>query len=302
MYPFVAFDPIYVHPIPENHRFPMVKYQLLSEEVPQRGLGKLFTPKILSQENILKCHTKEYLDKLLEGRLTEREQRVIGFKYSKQLIERERIIAGGTIQCTLNALQDQVSLNIAGGTHHAYTDRGEGFCILNDQAIAAQFLIDHKLTQRVLIIDLDVHQGNGTAEIFQNNSSVFTMSFHGEKNYPFRKEKSDLDVSLATDTNDAYYLNALKNSLKYIFETFKPDFLFFQSGVDVLATDKLGKLQLTIKGCKKRDEIVFDFADRYKLPIVVCMGGGYSEDINIIMEAHLNTFSLAKDLYQKNNL
>ncbi len=299
MYPFVAFDPIYVHPIPKNHRFPMIKYQLLSKEIPKRKLGKIFSPKILSEENILKCHTQEYLNKLLLGTLTNREQRIIGFKYSKQLIERERIIAGGTIQCTLNALQDQVSLNIAGGTHHAYTNRGEGFCILNDQAIASQFLIDNQLAKRILIIDLDVHQGNGTAEIFQHNPSVFTMSFHGEKNYPFRKEKSDLDVSFGTDTNDSYYLNVLKNTLNYVFKSFKPDFLFFQSGVDVLQTDKLGKIKLTLKGCKKRDEIVFDFAHQYQLPIVVCMGGGYSEDINIIMEAHLNTFSLAKDLYKK---
>ncbi len=195
------------------------------------------------------------------------------------------------------ALEHGIAMNVAGGTHHAFTDRAEGFCLLNDQAIAAQYLLDHQLAKQILIVDLDVHQGNGTAEIFTNEPRVFTFSMHGAKNYPGHKEKSDLDIGLEDGTGDEVYLKTLDQNLKRLVDEVKPDFMFFQSGVDVLATDKLGRLGMSIEGCKKRDELVLAVAKQNRIPITVCMGGGYSVQIKDIIEAHANTFRLAQDLY-----
>lgn len=204
----------------------------------------------------------------------------------------------GTRKCAEFALQTNgVGLNIAGGTHHAFSNRGEGFCMLNDQAIAAQWLLDQQLVQKILIIDLDVHQGNGTAEIFRNESRVFTFSMHGRNNYPLKKEVSDLDVELADATSDALYLFTLQQRLDLILQKFVPDFIFYQSGVDVLQTDKLGKLALTLDGCKKRDEVVFRLAKQLEVPIVCTMGGGYSPEIKTIIEAHANTFRTVFQLF-----
>ncbi|MEM9896065.1 MAG: histone deacetylase, partial [Bacteroidota bacterium] len=228
---------------------------------------------------------------------TRQEERKSGFPISAKLVEREITINAGTIQCAEYAIKYGVSLNIAGGTHHAYSDRAEGFCLLNDIAIAARYLLDANLASKVLVIDLDVHQGNGTAEIFRENDSVFTFSMHGEKNYPLKKEKSDLDIGLPDGTNDEAYLNLLIETLPRLVKNQQPDFIFFQSGVDVLETDKLGRLSLTIDGCRKRDEVVFQTALQNSIPIVASMGGGYSENIKIILEAHANTYRTAKELF-----
>ncbi|PZW43898.1 acetoin utilization deacetylase AcuC-like enzyme [Mesonia algae] len=296
----IAFHPSYIHPLPAKHRFPMEKYELLPQQLLYEGTcepDNFFEPEILNDKYILAVHDAEYYYDFLNLKLTQKEIRRTGFPLSRSLVERERLIAGGTVQAALYALEHGAAMNIAGGTHHAYTDRGEGFCMLNDQAIAAQYLLDKGLAKKILIVDLDVHQGNGTAEIFQNNPAVFTFSMHGEKNYPFRKEKSDLDIGLPNGTNDEAYLAKLKEILPNLLEKVKPDFVFYLSGVDVLATDKLGKLSLSIDGCKERDRFVLQNVRDKNLPIQISMGGGYSEEIKHIVEAHANTYRLTQYLY-----
>ncbi len=192
--------------------------------------------------------------------------------------------------CAELALKYGAAMNIAGGTHHAYSNRGEGFCLLNDQAIAANWLLKEKLVDRILIIDLDVHQGNGTAELFQDSKNVYTFSMHGKNNYPLKKERSTRDVELPDGTTDQQYLDTLDRQLESILNEFEPNFIFYQSGVDVLATDKLGRLSMSLDGCKLRDETVFNCAKQLQIPIVCSMGGGYSPNIKDILEAHANTF------------
>ena len=188
-------------------------------------------------------------------------------------------------------------MNIAGGTHHAFTNRAEAFCILNDQAIAANFLIENNYCKKILILDLDVHQGNGTAEIFRSNKNVFTVSFHGEKNYPFRKEKSDFDYGFSDGTSDNEYLNKIKYEIPRLIENFEPDFIFYLSGVDIIENDKLGRLSVSINGCKERDKYVLSYCNSNNIPVQVSMGGGYSPILKDIIEAHANTFRLAQEIY-----
>lgn len=297
----IAWDPLYHHPLPDNHRFPMEKYSLLPEQLIFEGTAskdQFFIPAPVTKEQILLCHDKNYLDKLLNLQLSAAEIRRTGFPLSNQLIEREMVIAGGTVQAARFALEHGVAMNIAGGTHHAFTNRGEGFCLLNDVAIAASVLLNEKLIQKAMVIDLDVHQGNGTAEIFQSNPNVFTFSMHGKKNYPLHKETSDLDVELEDGISDDEYLNLLNKHLNYLKDYHHPEFIFYQAGVDVLATDKLGRLGLSIQGCRERDRLVFDMAFQLNIPVVVTMGGGYSERIADIIEAHANTFRLAKSFWE----
>jgi acetoin utilization deacetylase AcuC-like enzyme len=229
--------------------------------------------------------------------LPKKEARRIGFPLSTELIERECVIAQGTLEGCVFALDNGIAFNIAGGTHHAFYDRGEAFCLLNDQAIAANYLLDNKLAQRILIIDLDVHQGNGTAALFQNNPAVFTFSVHGKANYPFQKERSDLDIPLADNTQDRAYLSMLEETLVNLVNDFQPDFVFYLSGVDVLHEDKLGRLSLTLEGAKKRDEMVLTACYERNIPVQCSMGGGYAPDVNIIVEAHANTYRIAADIY-----
>lgn len=296
----IAYDPIYAHPLPEGHRFPMLKYELIPGQLLYEGTiteENIFAPQPCSRETILLTHDEAYLDKLMNQQLSAREQRVIGFPQSPALTQRELIIAQGTIDCCSYAMQNGVAMNIAGGTHHAFAERGEGFCMLNDQAIAANYLLKNNLAKKILIIDLDVHQGNGTAKLFEYENRVFTFSMHGKNNYPFRKEKSDIDVELPDGTNDETYLKLLTEALPNIIENIQPDIAFYLSGVDVLETDKFGKLKVTIQGCKQRDEFVFNQLKQNNIPCIVSMGGGYSADVKIITEAHCNTFRVAKDLY-----
>jgi acetoin utilization deacetylase AcuC-like enzyme len=195
------------------------------------------------------------------------------------------------------ALENGIAMNIAGGTHHAFTNRGEGFCLLNDQAIGARHVLKRGYARKVLIVDLDVHQGNGTAQIFRDDPCVFTFSMHGQHNYPLIKEKSDLDVGLPDFTNDKSYLSILDTNLKKVMDTFQPDFIFYQSGVDILDTDKLGRLSVTKMGCRQRDELVINLAFKNKIPLVASMGGGYSPNFRDIIEAHANTFRVAQDIF-----
>ena len=299
MFP-IAFHPIYKHPLPEGHRFPMMKYELLPQQLLHEGtavLSDFFEPEICDLKSVLAVHSKEYVSALLQLTLEPRAVRKIGFPLSIELVERELRIADGTITGAKKAFETGISFNIAGGTHHAYTNRGEAFCLLNDQAIAAQYLLEHQLAKSILIVDLDVHQGNGTAEIFQNNPLVFTFSMHGKSNYPFKKEVSDLDIALADGTTDEEYLKILTETLPKIINQQKPDFIFYLAGVDILKTDKLGKLSCSIEGCKKRDALVFELCKKHEIPVQVSMGGGYSPELKTIVEAHANTFRIAKEFY-----
>ena len=296
----IAYHPVYAHPLPEGHRFPMLKYELIPEQLLYEGsitAANLFSPGTCANEIVLLTHTAAYLQKLQQQTLSAKEQRAIGFPQSPLLTERELIITQGTIDCCGHAFENGVSLNVAGGTHHAFADRGEGFCLLNDFAIAANYLLHHQLATQILIIDLDVHQGNGTAKIFENETRVFTFSMHGRHNYPFHKELSDVDIELEDGTGDALYLLLLQTNLSDIIASVKPDFAFFLSGTDILASDKFGKLKITLPGCRQRDEMVFQLLKQKKIPCVVAMGGGYSADVKIIVEAHCNTFRSAVAIY-----
>lgn len=258
---------------------------------------QFFAPEVLSEEAVLRTHNLAYWNKLKTLELSRLEERKTGFPLSSLLIQRELTIMSGTVQAALFALKHGLAMNIAGGTHHAFTNRGEGFCLLNDLAIAARELLHLGLVSRVLIVDLDVHQGNGTAEIFSNDGAVFTFSMHGAANYPAHKEKSDLDIALPDKTGDSDYLKLLDFHLKQLIQTTEPDIIIYQSGVDVLESDKLGRLSLSIDGCRRRDKLVLEQARINKIPLVAAMGGGYSSDIKEIIEAHANTFRLAMELF-----
>ena len=251
----------------------------------------------MDESIILLTHDAAYLKKLNSLELTAAEVRKTGFPLTKELIEREKIIMQGTLESAKYAIQYGVSGNIAGGTHHAFADRGEGFCLLNDIAIAANYLLKNQISKKILVVDLDVHQGNGTASIFNGTQNVFTFSMHGENNYPLKKEKSDLDVPLLDGINDKEYLSLLKQHLPFLMEQESPDFIFYQCGVDILATDKLGRLGVSLDGCRERDCFVFEQAKKNKIPICFCMGGGYSEKISVIIEAHANTYRVAQEIF-----
>ena len=296
----IAHDIIYRHPLEKNHRFPMEKYDLIPIQLIKEKTcnpNNFFVPKNLSDEDVLTTHQKEYYEKLCSLSLSKKEIRPIGFPMSRELITREKKIAQGTIECSDFSIKNGISMNIAGGTHHAFYDKGEGFCMLNDQAIAANYLLNNSFIKKILIIDLDVHQGNGTASIFKNNPNVFTLSFHGQKNYPFRKENSDLDFGFDDFTNDEFYLKKLKEIIPRVIDNFQPDFIFYLAGVDVLKNDKLGRLSLTIKGCLERDRFILNNCKKNNIPVQVSMGGGYSFNIEEIIEAHSNTFRLAQEIY-----
>jgi len=296
----IAYSKIYNHPLPDNHRFPMEKYDLLPEQLLYEGTvteSNFFEPQALDEEIILLTHQKEYFQKLKEQKLSRQEQRRTGFPLSKELVNREIVIMNGTLLAAEYALKNKVAMNIAGGTHHAFSDFGEGFCLLNDIAIAANHLIEKKTLKSILVVDLDVHQGNGTAKIFENNSKVFTFSMHGAKNFPMRKEKSNLDIGLEDGTEDAAYLSKLDYHLNKVVDAVQPEFVFYQCGVDVLKQDKLGRLALSIDGCKQRDKMVIEICFKNRIPFCGSLGGGYSPEIKDILEAHANTFRLIQDYY-----
>ena len=296
----IAFNKNYIYPLEENHRFPMIKYELIPEQLVRESTcseNNFYNPEKADDDIVLLTHQNEYFERFKSLDLSKKEIREIGFPLSKELVDRELQIADGTIKGVHYSIEHGISMNIAGGTHHAFYDRGEAFCMLNDQAIAANYLINKGLSKRILIIDLDVHQGNGTASLFRSNNNVFTLSFHGKKNYPFRKEKSDLDIEFDDNTNDEKYLKILKETIPKIIDEFNPDFIFYLSGVDVLENDKLGRLSLTINGCKERDRFILELCKKNSIPVQVSMGGGYSVVLKNIIEAHSNTFRLAQEIF-----
>jgi len=298
----IAYCHIYAHPLPEGHRFPMLKYELIPLQLLHIGKivpEQLFCPQPAAENVIIATHDQHYWEQLRDLTLPYKEQRRIGFPLSAQLVERERRIAQGTIDGALHAIAHGIAFNVAGGTHHAGSNLGEGFCLLNDQAIAANYLLNNGICRRILIIDLDVHQGNGTAEIFSDEPRVFTFSMHGDKNFPFRKEQSDLDLPLENGITGDLYLELLRERLPVLIKSFQPDFVFYLAGVDVLSSDKLGKLKLSKSDTAERDRIVFALCKAHGLPVQVSMGGGYSADIKDIVDAHCNTFIAGFDIFEQ---
>lgn len=278
----------------------MVKYELIPEQLLYEGTlaeTHFFHPDPLEEAELLRTHDLEYWQKLQNQTLTDKEIRAIGFPMTPLLVKRGLHIANGTLQCAYYSRLYGVSMNVAGGTHHAFRNKGEGFCVFNDIAIAANSLLHHGVCQKILVVDLDVHQGNGTASIFQGDPRVFTFSMHGEKNYPIRKEQSDLDIGLPDKTGDEAYLKILNNTLPKLLDEVQPDQVFYLSGVDVIYSDKLGRLALSLAGCKERDYIVLSLCQKNNIPVAISMGGGYSERLAHIVEAHCNTFRLAQELF-----
>ncbi|MCW8314108.1 histone deacetylase [Sphingobacterium sp. InxBP1] len=278
----------------------MLKYELIPLQLKYLGLAdeeNFFSPALASFEICCLVHDPNYVKRLFDQTLDAKMVRRIGFPLSHSLVDRERYILDGTIQAAQYAIEYGIAFSVAGGTHHAGYNFGEGFCLMNDQATAAGYLLQHKLADRILIIDLDVHQGNGTADIFAGRQEVFTFSMHGEKNYPFIKQKSHLDIGLPETVTDKEYLDILEENLNALFLNFAPDFVFYQAGVDILATDKLGRLNLKPATCGRRDEMVLGRCQQLGIPVQISMGGGYSPQIKDIVDAHCQTFNIAIDLY-----
>jgi len=295
-----AFHKVYRHPLEDGHRFPMIKYELLAQELIKDNIVSeedFIIPQPISDEIILLTHTAEYLQLLNECSLEPAMIRRIGFPLTPDLIYREKVIMQGTIECAKIAMKKGVALNIAGGTHHAFADKGEGFCLLNDLAITANYLHKFHGIKKILIVDLDVHQGNGTAKIFEGNHDIITFSMHGAANYPFQKEDSFLDIGLPDGTNDEQYLSTLSQHLYTLVLEHKPEFILYQCGVDILETDKIGRLKISKEGCRRRDELVFSICKTYGIPVAAAMGGGYSSKVKDVVEAHLNTFKEAQKIF-----
>ena len=296
----IAYHPIFKHNLPLGHRFPMSKYELLHRQLLHEGTCEpqnFFKPGMPDDKDILAVHTPDYVQQLRDLSLDKKAVRKLGFPLSAKLVEREHLITQGTIRGAQLAMDNGIAMNIAGGTHHAYTDHGEAFCLFNDQAIAASWLLRNKKSKKVLIVDLDVHQGNGTAEIFSDTQEVFTFSMHGASNYPFKKEVSDLDIALADGTGDQEFLGTLQETLPGLIKEQQPDFIFYLSGVDIIESDKLGRLACSVEGCKKRDQYVLKACHDAGIPVQVSMGGGYSPDIKTIIECHANTYRAAQEIF-----
>lgn len=286
----------FVLPLPEGHRFPMSKYRLLRERVAADLPNvTLIEPPAATDIQLHLAHQPGYVQSICNGTLTPQQQRVLGFPWSFAMVERSRRSTGATIAACNAALINGASVNLAGGTHHAFADRGEGFCCFNDVAVAARVIQRQGLVSKVLIVDLDVHQGNGTAAILGNDDSIFTLSIHGEQNYPFRKECSDLDIGLPDGTSDDDYLLALKNALDQVDSRFEAELIIYLSGADVYAGDRLGRLNLSIDGIAQRDAAVLKWASARNLPVAACMGGGYCPRIEETVSIHFNTVAKLND-------
>lgn len=296
----VAWAPVYAYSLPEGHRFPMVKYELLPEQLLREGTlqeAHFFEPEMVGEETILQTHSRSYWQRLQDQTLTPKEIRKIGFPMTPALVRRGRHIAMGSLQGARFAIRHGAAMNTAGGTHHAFADRGEGFCVFNDIAIAANALLAEGVVRRILVVDLDVHQGNGTARIFHDDPRVFTFSMHGEKNYPLRKDHSSMDIGLPDGMTDKPYVSILAHTLELLMDEVQPELVFYQAGVDVLETDRLGRLALSLEGCRRRDETVFRCCRRHGVPVLTTMGGGYTRRLRDLIEAHAQTFRVAQEIF-----
>lgn len=283
----------FVLPLPDGHRFPMQKYRLLRDRVSKIDGIHLIEPSGASDEDLLRVHTPDYVQAITTGLLEGSQIREIGFPWSEKMVERSRRSAGATIQACLAALEEGVSVNLAGGTHHAYADKGSGFCVFNDAAIATKYVQALHPNLPVAIVDLDVHQGNGTAAILGKESSCFTLSLHGEKNFPFRKESSHLDIGLEDGVGDQEYLQTLHRALELLEAQFNPELIIYLAGADPHECDRLGRLKLSMSGMAKRDNMVLSFAKERRCPIALAMAGGYGTTIETTVDVHEQTIQLA---------
>ena len=307
----VFYSDTFVLPLPEHHRFPMSKYRLLRERLIDAGIvapGDLQIPDAISWEELRLVHDAAYVDAVASGTLPPDAQRRIGFPWSEMMVERSRRSVGATLAAAREVLSGtrsvapQVAANLAGGTHHAFRDRGEGYCVFNDVAVAATVLLREGAIARAAVVDCDVHQGNGTAAIFRHEPAVFTFSMHGARNFPFRKEVSDLDVTFEDGAGDEEYLAALAGHLPRVLDSHRPDLVFYLGGADPYEGDRLGRLKLTIDGLRSRDRMVFDACRERGLPVAVAMSGGYAVDVEAIVTIHANTITEARRSHELSNL
>lgn len=304
----VFYSDTFVLPLPEGHRFPMAKYRMLRERVEEANIcaaGELTKPRALTDEELKRVHTDDYIEKLVNGEISDKEARRIGFPYSPEMVERCRRTCGGTLGGALSALEDArtngwgVAANLAGGTHHAFSHRGEGFCVFNDSALAAKLLQDGGHADRVVVVDTDVHQGNGTASILEGDDSVFTFSIHGAKNFPFNKERSDLDIALDDGTADDEYLDSLRWGLEKTLASIDADVAIFLAGADPFEGDRLGRMSVTKDGLKERDRLVLDTLRERAIPTVITMGGGYAKEVADTVDVHFETVRYAASLHDE---
>jgi acetoin utilization deacetylase AcuC-like enzyme len=287
----------YVIALPEGHRFPIAKYALLRDAVVAEGVvprDALHDPSRVSMEDARRVHAPEYLERLVRGTMPAAEQRTLGFPWSEGLVERSFRASGGTLEAALHALDAGLAMNLAGGTHHAFATHGEGFCVLNDVAIAVAALRARGLAQRVAVVDLDVHQGNGTHAIFSSDPDVFTFSMHGRRNYPFRKVAGRLDVELEDGTGDTEYLERLAASLPRVLAEARPDLVLYLAGADPHEGDTLGRLKLSFDGLMRRDALVLESCRAVGVPVAIAIAGGYGADIHDTVRVHVNTARVAR--------
>lgn len=296
------YSDTFVLPLPPHHKFPMQKYRLLRDRIadwvtPDRAV--LLVAPAASDEQLVAAHTPDYVRRVAAGELSEVEIRRIGFPWSPAMVERARRSVGGTIAAANAALRDGFSANLAGGTHHAFADSGQGYCVFNDTAVAAKWLLQQSAAQQIAIVDLDVHQGNGTAAIAADEPRIHTLSIHCEDNFPYRKTSSDVDIALPAGTADADYLSVLQSALSEVFGGFHPDLVLYVSGADAFAEDRFGKLRLTKCGLAQRDRLVYEFFSRQAIPLAVTMAGGYARNVSDIVDIHSQTIALGMELSEQ---
>jgi acetoin utilization deacetylase AcuC-like enzyme len=295
----VFYSDHFVLPLPEGHRFPMVKYSMLRERVATAGIcepQEMCVPHPVSDEEILRAHDRDYLRRVVEGRLSPKEVRRIGFPWSARMVERSRRASGGTLGACLAALEDGLAANLAGGTHHAFADQGEGYCVFNDSAIAARAVQAKGLAGRVVVLDTDVHQGNGTAAILRGDPSVFTFSIHGARNFPFRKEESDLDIPLPDGADDGEFLEALEGGLEKALEASRAELAIYLAGADPYEDDRLGRLSVSMEGLAARDRLVLETCREHGIAVAVTMAGGYARKVEDTVDIHFRSIERAASL------
>jgi acetoin utilization deacetylase AcuC-like enzyme len=301
----VFYSDHFVLPLPEGHRFPMIKYSMLRESVAASGIcgpEELIVPHPVSDAEILRSHEEGYLRRVALGTLTEKEMRRIGFPWSQRMVERSRRASGGTLGACLAALEDGFAANLAGGTHHAFADRGEGYCVFNDSAIAARAVQAEGLVERVVVVDTDVHQGNGTAAIVRGDATIYTLSIHGAKNFPFRKEESDLDLALPDGADDGEFLDALEEGLERALEESRAELAIYLAGADPFEDDRLGRLSVSKEGLAERDSLVLESCRERGIPVAVTMAGGYARNVEDTVEIHLQSIERAATLLDQSGV
>ncbi len=283
-------------PLPDDHTFPMTKYRLLRERIALADWAKsceLLVPSAATDQQLCLAHDADYIQRVTSGQISDKEIRRVGFPWSPELVERSRRSTGATIAAAIVATKEKsISANLAGGTHHAFRDRGEGYCVFNDVAVAARILQTEHGLRQILVIDCDVHQGNGTAQIFADDDTVTTFSIHGKRNYPLRKTTSDLDIAIETNASDDEYLEQLERAVAGLLRN-TPDFVFYVAGADPYEHDRLGRLALTKNGLRQRDELVMLRCRERGIPIAISMAGGYAENVDDIVDIHVNTIRVA---------